>query len=157
MEKKQNAADASDREISITRTLNAPIELVWKVWTSPEHIKNWYGPDGFTNTIHTMDVRPGGVWEFIMHGPDGRDFENKHIFREVVKPERLVMEHVSVPKFTATITFKKDGARTIMNWHMLFNSSEEFQRVVKEHKADQGLKQNVSKLENYLEGMKEKI
>ena len=157
MEKKQNAADTSDRELSITRTLNAPIELVWKVWTNPEHIKNWWGPEGFTNTIHIMDVKPGGVWEFIMHGPDGRDYKNKHIFREVVKHERIIMDHVTGPKFTATITFKKEGEKTIMHWHSLFESAEALQKVVKEHKADEGLKQNVSRMADYLTGMKEKI
>src|SRR5678809_780124 len=61
------------RELTITRVLNAPIELVWNVWTDPDHIKNWWGPNGFTNTIFEMDVKPGGNWEFIMHGPDGKD------------------------------------------------------------------------------------
>src|SRR6476659_2119193 len=56
-----------DKELTITRVLNAPIELVWEVWTNPDHIKNWWGPNGFTNTIFEMDVKPGGNWEFIMH------------------------------------------------------------------------------------------
>ena len=54
------------KELTITRVLNAPIELVWKVWTEPDHIKNWWGPNGFTNTIFEMDIRPGGNWDFIM-------------------------------------------------------------------------------------------
>ena len=66
-----------DKELTITRVLNAPIDLVWKVWTDPDHIKNWWGPNGFTNTIFEMDVKPGGNWEFIMHGPDGKDYKNK--------------------------------------------------------------------------------
>ena len=61
-------SNTADREISISRTLDAPIELVWKVWTDPEHIKNWWGPYGFTNSISKMDVTPEGEWNLIMHG-----------------------------------------------------------------------------------------
>jgi uncharacterized protein YndB with AHSA1/START domain len=61
------------REPNMSRTLNAPIELVWEAWTNPEHIAKWWGPDGFTNTITTMDMVPGGEWNLVMHGPDGND------------------------------------------------------------------------------------
>ena len=86
MQNEKNSKPAN-RELGITRVLKAPRELVWKVWTDPEHIKHWWGPNGFTNTIFKMDVRPGGVWEFIMHGPDRTDYKNKHIYKEVVEPE----------------------------------------------------------------------
>ena len=68
-----SAIKTSDREIAITRLFNAPRELLWKVWTEPKHIAQWWGPKGFTNTIHKMEVKPGGRWDFIMHGPDGVD------------------------------------------------------------------------------------
>ena len=95
------------KELTITRVLNAPIDLVWKVWTDPDHIKSWWGPNGFTNTIFEMDVKPGGNWEFIMHGPDGTDFKNKHIYKEIIKPRKLVLHHVTAPKFLITATSKK--------------------------------------------------
>ena len=63
-----------DREIVISRVLDAPRELVWEVWTDPRHVVNWWGPNGFTTAIETMDVRPGGVWKHVMHGPDGTDY-----------------------------------------------------------------------------------
>jgi len=146
--------DTSDRELIITRLLNAPRELVWDVFTTPEHIKNWWGPNGFTNTIDKMDVKPGGEWEFIMHGPDGTDYKNKSIYKEIIRPERIVFEHVSGPKFIATITFTAEGNKTHLKWHMLFESAEQFQQVVKTFKADEGLKQNIVKLEEYLAGVK---
>ena len=146
--------DTSDRELIITRLLNAPRELVWDVFTKPEHIKNWWGPNGFTNTIDKMDVKPGGEWEFVMHGPDGTDYKNKSIYKEIVRPERIVFEHVSGPKFIATITFTAEGNKTHLKWHMLFESAEQFQQVVKTFKADEGLKQNIVKLEEYLAGVK---
>ena len=139
-----------DRELVITRLLNAPRELVWEVWTNPDHIKNWWGPVGFTNTIFKMEVRPGGEWEFIMHGPDGTDYKNKSIFSEVIKPEKLVFDHVSGPKFQATVTFTEQGNKTLLTWRMLFETSEQLNKVIKEFKADDGLKQNVDKLETYL-------
>ena len=146
--------DTSDRELIITRLLNAPRELVWDVFTKPEHIKNWWGPNGFTNTIDKMDVKPGGEWEFVMHGPDGTDYKNKSIYKEIIRPERIVFEHVSGPKFIATITFTAEGNKTYLKWHMLFESAEQFQQVVKTFKADEGLRQNIVKLEEYLAGVK---
>nr|WP_294906156.1 SRPBCC family protein [uncultured Lacibacter sp.] len=142
--------NTADREIRLTRILNAPVELVWEVWTKPEHITNWWGPNGFTNTIIRMDVQPEGEFKLVMHGPDGKDYKNESVFKEVVKYKKLKYEHASTPKFVATIEFEAQGKKTAINWHMLFESKEEFIQVVKTFKADEGLKQNVDKLEVYL-------
>ena len=74
-------------QIITTRLLNAPRDLVWKVLTTPEHIEHFWGPDGFTNSITKMDVRPGGEWLFTMHGPDGKDWPNRTRFTKVVPNE----------------------------------------------------------------------
>lgn len=143
----------SDRELSITRILNAPRELVWKVWTEPEHIKHWWGPNGFTNTIQKMEVRTGGVWDFIMHGPDGVDYPNKITYIEVKKPERLVYNHGDEEKpefFHVTVTFEEHGGKTKLYMCALFNTKEERDEVVKKFKADEGMKQTISRLEEYL-------
>ena len=84
------AGHTAGREIVITRLIAAPPELVFDAWTDPKQIGRWWGPNGFTTTTHSMDVRPGGVWRFVMHGPDGRDYQNKIVYREVKRPERLV-------------------------------------------------------------------
>ena len=146
-EKKSNT---SERELGISRVLNAPRDLVWEVWTNPEHIKHWWGPTGFKNTISKMDVRPEGVWDFIMHGPDGTDFRNKHIYKEVIKPEKLVMEHVTAPKFRMTVTFEEQGNKTLVTIHSLFESAEQLRDVIKVFKADEGMRQNVDRLEAYI-------
>ena len=146
-----NNKDTLDREIKISRLLNAPVELVWEVWTNPEHIKNWWGPNGFTNTIQLMNVQKDGEWLHVMHGPDGTDYNNKSIFKEVVKYQKLVYEHVSTPKFVASVDFESQGTQTLIHWHMLFESREQLIQVVKTFKADEGLKQNVEKLNAYLE------
>lgn len=152
--KNEKNSSTADRELLVTRTLNAPRELVWEVWTNPEHIKNWWGPNGFTNTIFTMDVKVDGLWDYVMHGPDGTDYKNKTRYKEIVKPERIVFEHLTGPKFTATITFEKAGNKTLLTWHMLFETAEEFERTVKTFKADEGLRQNVERLEVYLQHTK---
>jgi uncharacterized protein YndB with AHSA1/START domain len=83
------AEATTDREIVTTRVFDAPREMVFDAWTDPKHIGQWWGPIGFTTTTHEMDVRPGGVWRFTMHGPDGRDYKNRIVYTEIVRPERL--------------------------------------------------------------------
>jgi len=149
--KQQKESNTANREIRISRLLNAPVALVWEVWTDPDHIKNWWGPNGFTNTITKMDIAPEGEWDLVMHGPDGTDYKNKSIFKQVTHLQKLVYEHVSTPKFTATIDFEAQGDKTMLTWHMLFETEEQFIQVVKTFKADEGLKQNVEKLGLYLQ------
>ena len=140
----------AERTISAERILNAPRELVWKVWTEPEHIKNWWGPNGFTNTIHKMEVKPGSVWEFIMHGPDGTDYKNKIVYVEVRKPELLVYDHVSGPKFHVTVRFEEQDGKTKLSMQMLFDTAEERDRTIETFGAVEGLKQTLGRLEEYL-------
>ena len=149
--------NAGNRELSISRVVNAPRELVWKVWTSPEHIKHWWGPSGFTNTISKMEVKPGGEWEFIMHGPDGTDYKNKHIYKEIIKPEKLVLEHVTGPKFVMTVTFEDQGKKTLVNIHSLFESAEQLAEVIKVFKADVGMRQNVDRMETYVNNLNKEL
>ncbi|MES2426189.1 MAG: SRPBCC family protein [Bacteroidota bacterium] len=141
--------NTKDRELLITRTLNAPIDLVWEVWTQPEHIVNWWGPNGFSNTITTMDLQPGGEWNLVMHGPDGTDYVNKSTFKEVIPFKKISYEHFN-PHFIATIDFEAQGEKTSLTWHMLFDSEEILKAIVKAHNAAEGLKQNVEKLSMYL-------
>jgi len=123
-------SEISNRELYITRLLNAPRELVWKVWTEPEHIAKWWGPEGFTNTIHIMEIKPGGIWDFVMHGPDGTDYKNKSVYIEIVKPEKLVFDHITAPKFRFTITFTEQGDKTLLEWCSTFESAEELKKVI---------------------------
>ena len=148
MENKNN--DTSDRELRLSRVLDAPVELVWEVWTQPDHIARWWGPDGFTITIDLMELRPGGEWHLVMHGPDGIDYISRAVFKEVVLFKRIVYEHVSEPKFTATIGFEAQGQKTLLNWHALFETTEQFIQNVKTFKGNERLKQTVENLSRYL-------
>jgi uncharacterized protein YndB with AHSA1/START domain/ketosteroid isomerase-like protein len=80
----------TDREIVITRQFAAPRELVWRVWTQPEHIAEWWGPRGFTTTVTAMDFRVGGKSQYVMRGPDGAEYPVGGVFREIVPFERIV-------------------------------------------------------------------
>lgn len=80
----------SEQDLFITRTFDAPRELVWKAWTDPEHVKRWWGPKGFTAPFCKIDLRVGGVFLCCMRSPDGKDYWNTGVYREIVKPERIV-------------------------------------------------------------------
>jgi len=140
------------RSLSISRTLQAPIELVWEVWTTPEHIAQWWGPNGFTNTIQTMDVQEGGEWKLTMHGPDGTNYPNRSVYKEVIPFKKIVFEHFN-PHFITTILFEAQGEQTLMHWTGVFDTEEMLQTVIKVHKADKGLQENIDKLENYLNNL----
>ena len=134
----------------ITRLLNAPVKLVWEAWTLPEHIANWWGPNGFTSSIHLMDFREGGEWKLTMHGPDGTNFPNRSIFREIIPLKKIVFEHFN-PHFITTVLFEAKGKETLMDWTLLFDTPEMSEIIVKAHKADKGQKQTMEKLEHYLQ------
>jgi len=143
-----------DREIIGVRIFDAPRDLVWKMWTEPEHIAKWWGPRDFTTTTHSMDVRPGGVWRFVMHGPD-RDYQNKITYLEVVKPERLVYKHggekeVEPVNFQVTVIFAEQGGKTRVDMRMVFPSANARDYVIKTYGAVEGMNQTLGRLEEYL-------
>ena len=145
-----NASDTADREIVQTRLFDAPRELVWDMFTDPKHIVQWWGPNGFTNTIHEMDLRPGGVWRFVMHGPDGTDYQNKVIYTRIEKPRLLAYEHVSGPRFFATISLEDEGGKTRLNFRMVFETPETRDKTIREFGAVEGLKQTLGRLDDML-------
>ncbi len=84
------APSATEREFVIARVFDAPRELVWKAWTESERLAQWWGPKGFTMGVCKLDLRPGGVFHYSMRTPDGREMWGKFVYREIVKPERIV-------------------------------------------------------------------
>lgn len=156
MSANQGMASTTDREIVITRIVNAPRELVWEAMTNPQHVVQWWGPTGFTTTIEKMDVRVGGVWKHVMHGPDGTDYPNKSTFAEILKPERIVYSHGGGRKggpgvqFEATWSFETMGSKTKVTIHMVFPSTEARDLVVREYGAIEGGNQTLGRLEEFL-------
>jgi uncharacterized protein YndB with AHSA1/START domain len=142
--------DATGREIVVERLLNALPATVYRAWTTPE-IVNWWGPDGFTTTILEMDVRPGGVWRYVMHGPDGRDYPNRVIYREIDPPSRLVFQHTPEAgdepvHHTSVITFDRVGEQTRVKMRGIFDSAEALEHVIKTYGAAVGAEQTMDRL-----------
>lgn len=146
------------RTIVTTRVFDAPRELVFEAWTNPKHLVQWWGPNGFTTTIRAIDVRPGGVWRFVMHGPDGVDFENRIVYEEIVKPERLVYRHpggedVEPVQIHTTITFEDHDGKPKLTMRMLFPSAAERDRVAEKYGAVEGAIQTLERLAEHLTTM----
>jgi uncharacterized protein YndB with AHSA1/START domain len=139
------------REITVARLINASRERVFAAWTDVAHISNWWGPQGFTTTTHTTDVRPGGVWRFVMHGPDGRDYQNQITYLEIDPPSRLVYRHdgsaeVEPVEFVSTVTFDEADGKTQLTMRLVFPSAAERDRVAREY----GGHQTLGRLDDYL-------
>ncbi len=147
-------AAASDLELVAEREIDAPRELVWTAWTEPEHVARWWGPNGFTTTVERMDVRPGGTWSFVMHGPDGTDYPNAWTYVELARPERIVMDHASPPRFRMVATFAEREGRTTVRVRSIFPSAAERDRVVKVFHADEGLRETVANLAGYVAALR---
>lgn len=150
--KSNPAENTADREIVSTGVFNAPRELVWKAWTDPKHLAQWWGPKGFTNTFHEFDLRPGGVWRFVMHSPDGTDYPNRSVFVELVKPERIVFDHLKpMHKFQVVATFAEQAGKTKLTFRMVFKSAAECAKV--KVYAVEANEQNFDRLEAQLAKM----
>ena len=143
------------RSIIGTRVFDAPRELVFAAFTDPQHLAQWWGPEGFTTTTSAFDFRVGGVWRFVMHGPDGRDYENRVTYEEIDPPSRLVYRHgggddIEPVQFKSTLTFEDLNGKTRLTWHGRFPTAAERTRVIKEYGADKGLLQTMARLAEFL-------
>jgi uncharacterized protein YndB with AHSA1/START domain len=147
--------DKDPRSIVGTRVFDAPRDLVFSAWTDAKHLAQWWGPNGFTTTTSAFDFRPGGVWRFVMHGPDGRDYQNRITFEEIVRPERIVYRHgggddVEPVQFRQTVIFEDLGGKTRLVWRSDFPSAAERDRVIKDFGADKGLAQTMARLAEFV-------
>lgn len=114
------ANPASDRELVLTRLIDAPREKLFRAWTEPELMKQWFTPRPWTTPVIEVDLRPGGSNLIVMRGPDGTEFPNRGVYLEIVKNERLVFtdaytkawEPSEKPFFTGIITFEDEGGKT---------------------------------------------
>jgi uncharacterized protein YndB with AHSA1/START domain len=139
----------SDRELVTSRILNAPRDRVFEAISDPAQLAQWWGPKGFTNTFEQFDFREGGTWQFLMHGPDGNDYKNKHTFAEIVKPERVVIQNLSNPPFQLTVTLDEAVAgKTKITWRQRFETAEECARIATY--AVDANEQNLDRLEAHL-------
>lgn len=115
--------DGQDRELVFTRVFDAPRSVVFRAWTDPEQVAQWWGPQGFSVAFLEMDVRPAGAWRKCMRSPEGSDYWRRGVYREVVEPERLVFTYISDDpesdpdhETIVTVTFADHGAKTLMTF-----------------------------------------
>jgi uncharacterized protein YndB with AHSA1/START domain len=130
-------------EIKLTRVYDAPVKTVWEAWTDPEQAAKWWGPRGFTITTHSKDFKPGGIWHYTMHGPDGTDYPNKAKYLEIEKYSRMVYDHGGnderEPLFRVNVTFTEQKGKTKMDMTMSLatpEAAEETRKFIKKAGGD---------------------
>ncbi len=117
-------ADDPERDLSTARLIQATPMEIFAAIADPARLARWWGPDGFTNSFESCELRPGGAWVFTMHGPDGTDYANRNEFGEIVPGERVVIHHRSAPEFTLTITLGAEPGGTRLGWRQRFATAE---------------------------------
>jgi uncharacterized protein YndB with AHSA1/START domain len=151
-------SDTADREIVTRRIFAAPRELVFTAWTERQHVGRWWGPRGFTTTTSVMDVRPGGEWRYVMHGPDGTDYENRIRYTLVERPARLEYEHggggaTAAIHFLVTVTFDEVPGGTAVTMRSLFPTAAARAEVVERYGAIEGAKQHLERLGEHVSAL----
>jgi uncharacterized protein YndB with AHSA1/START domain len=144
--------DTHDREVIIERTFDAPKATVWAAFTDPKHLDMWWGPNGFRNETSAHELKVGGEWRFLMHGPDGKAWVNWVRYQEIVKGEKLVYDHggeTNEPQFHVTITFTAVGQRTRVKMQSVFPTAAVLAEV-KKYGAIEGGFQTLARLTGHL-------
>lgn len=149
-----NENNIQDNQLFITRVIYAPRQLVFKVWTDPEHMPLWWGPNGFTNTIHAMKASTGGFCEYTMHGPDGTDYPNYQSYKEIIPNEKIEYLHGTNADdvengFHVVVNFENEQDATRINMLMTFESVEDKQLKI-DGGAKHGLTEHINNMEDYL-------
>lgn len=146
-----------DREIVVRRTIDGPRRLVFQAWTEARHLARWWGPHGFSTTTNSFEFRPGGVWEFVMHGPDGTDYRNRVEWREIAPPERIVYGQGQAAddpnEFVSSVTFEEREGRTEVTLRTVFATKAQRDEVVARYGALEGARQTLDRLGGYVESL----
>lgn len=120
----------SNREIFSTRIVNASLEITYQAFSDPVHLQKWWGPEGFTNTIHEFNLQPEGKWILTMHGPEKGNYENSSIFKTVVPLKLITWTRISQPIFDMEVEFEKiNDSKTRISFRMIFSSAEECEKI----------------------------
>ena len=147
-------ATTADREVVISRVIDAPRELVFEAFTEVRHLSRWWGPDGFTTTTRYFEFRVGGVWDFVMHGPDGTKYTEWISWTEIVPPERIALLHGEFRgdpnAFESVLTFAADGTATRIEMRTVFPTRELRDEAVEKYRAIEGGRQTLNSLAAYV-------
>jgi uncharacterized protein YndB with AHSA1/START domain len=134
--------------VSTERVLSVSPRDVFAAFEQPDRLAQWWGPSGFTNTFEQFEFQPGGRWVFVMHAPNGADYPNDSVFREIEPDTKIVIEHVSQPRFTLTVTLAARGDKTHLAWLQEFESPEVAARM--RPICEPANEQNLDRLESLL-------
>lgn len=149
----QNSPTNPDCEIVSSRIFPVDHVLLFRAWSEPNHLKNWWGPAGFTNTFHEFDFRVGGRWKFVMHGPDKGNYQNECEFTKIVAPSLIEWKRITQPLFNVVAQFEiVTQHQTKLIFKMVFDTPEECAKI-KKFVVDKN-EENFDKLELELEKMK---
>src|SRR3978361_2140525 len=144
----------ADREVAISRGIDAPRELVFEAFTEERHLSRWWGPEGFTTTTRAFEFRVGGEWDFVLHGPDGTDYQEWISWTEIAPPERIALLHGETRgdpnAFESVLTFARDGAATRIEMRTVFPTKELREEAVEKYHAIEGGQQTLSNLAAYV-------
>ena len=127
---------------------HAPARL-FQAFAQPERLAHWWGPAGFSNTFETFEFRPGGRWKYVMHGPDGKSYPNESVFDALDEPSRVVIRHVSLPRYVLTITLTGRDGGTEVDWNQQFEDPVAAARL--RHIVEPANEQNLDRLGELLE------
>ena len=144
----------ADREIVMSRIISAPRELVFEAFTQVRHLSRWWGPEGFSTTTRSFEFRVGGAWDFVMHGPDGTDYQEWITWREIVPPERIALLHGESRDdpnaFASVLAFEPAGDQTRIVMHTVFPTKELRDEAVEKYHAIEGGEQTLRNLAAYV-------
>ena len=150
----ERAQATADREIVISRVIGAPRELVFEAFTGVRHLSRWWGPEGFTTTTRSFEFRVGGEWDFVMHGPDGTDYQEWITWREIVAADRIEMVHGESRDdpnaFESVLTFEPAGEETRIVMRTVFPTKELRDEAVEKYHAIEGAEQTLGNLAAYI-------
>ena len=154
MERPASREATSGKEIVMSRIIEGPRRVVFEAYSDPRHLAHWWGPNGFTTTTHSFEFRPGGVWDFTMHGPDGTNYPNRIEWLEITPPERIVFLHGEgeddPEMFTSTVTIVERGDLSEVTLHAAFKTTAQRDQVVEEYQAIEGAEQTLGRLAGYV-------
>jgi uncharacterized protein YndB with AHSA1/START domain len=137
---------------STERVLPFSPPQVFQAFARPDLLARWWGPNGFTNTFEVFELRTGGRWKFVMHGPDGSHHPNESVFTKVEAPSTVVIQHISAPRFVLTIALMAQGDGTAIRWTQQFEDAEVAARI--RHIVEPANEQNLDRLRSVLSGEK---
>jgi uncharacterized protein YndB with AHSA1/START domain len=138
----------SDATFRTRRVLPYAPEAVFDAFARPELLAQWWGPAGFTNTFDVCEVRAGGRWKYTMHGPNGAQFPNESVFRELEAASRIVIQHVSKPRYVLTVTLAAEDSGTSITWNQEFEDAAVAARI--RHIVEPANEQNLDRLSDVL-------